>query len=407
MPVDGLQTENPAHRAVDTAAGRECSDAAVECSSIRRRIAVTVHALICIGMGVGMLAVGLYPFQAPRNGVSWLPDRDGVRLGPHATILSDQAFVAPGRLDSSAVGTVEIFLRPAKVNSSGTVLSFYTGKGVTPLSIKQFQSGLFIHLDKPNRYGQSNAGIDGVLSPREPRFITITSGTNESAIYVDGSLAARYVNFPLEGILTGQLILGTAPAGDRDWHGDLFGLAIYRSELTPEQVVRHYQTWIRGHRPETQPTEAPAAVYLFEERVGETIRNATGMGMNLTIPERYTLVHPHFLESFWTEYEPTLSYCRDLLINIAGFVPLGLALYLYWYWARPLRWAALATVGVGLGISLTIEVLQSYVPTRNSGTTDLFTNTLGTYLGMKLAGTSAAKSLIRVVYGASPISRRT
>jgi glycopeptide antibiotics resistance protein len=68
--------------------------------------------------------------------------------------------------------------------------------------------------------------------------------------------------------------------------------------------------------------------------------------------------------------------------NIIGFVPLGFCFYAWWSLIlRPKR-AALATIALGVTVSTTIEILQGFLPMRQSGTSDIITNMLGTSIGV-------------------------
>ena len=107
-------------------------------------------------------------------------------------------------------------------------------------------------------------------------------------------------------------------------------------------------------------------------------------GVDLQIPARYMVVDKKFLEPVWEEFSWSREYASAALKNIVGFLPVGFVFFAYLSGVRGIRRAALVTVLLGALISLTIEVLQGFLPNRDSGTTDLITNTLGTWLGVLL-----------------------
>jgi len=173
----------------------------------------------------------------------------------------------------------------------------------------------------------------------------------------------------------------------------LFGLAIYHSELGPTEIRDHYKRWIAEGGPDLRNLEPATALYTFNPRSGNIVRNLVGNPLavsqtvpeiDLLIPERYTISDEKFLQPVWQEFHWEWGYWKNVLINIAGFVPFGFFFYAYLSSARHLRHIELFTVIFGAATSLTIEVLQSLLPTRDSGTTDLITNTLGTCLGLML-----------------------
>ena len=125
------------------------------------------------------------------------------------------------------------------------------------------------------------------------------------------------------------------------------------------------------------------ALYLFDEHAGRVIHNQVSSGPDLYIPDRYLVLDQILLQPFWQEFHPTRGYLKDVLMNIAGFVPFGFLFCAYLSLACRIKRPALVTILLGLALSFTIEFLQWFLPTRDSGTTDLITDTLGTAIGAR------------------------
>lgn len=362
------------------------------------RVGTGIPRALCLLVLCGILLAGLLPFRGPRNGVAWLAGQNGVRLSGHSTLWSSGSFPAQVFGHGTAC-TIELWLQPGLPRDSSVILALSTSENPLLLTLRQYRSMLILQTQSPGgRTPVSTIGTDGVFHQGTAVFVTITSGPQQTAMYADGSLARTFPQSRIAGDCIGQIVLGTSPTVDYGWRGQLRGLALYGQELTPDEVRRHYETWTMEGHPELSDREHVFALYLFDERSGNVVHNGVAGGIDLFIPARYVLVHQIFLEPFWREYKPRWSYVKDILINILGLIPLGFFFYGYWTSVRPIKHAALITTALGLAVSLTIEVSQSYIPSRDSGTTDLITNTLGTFLGVRLYGWSVARTLLARIY---------
>ncbi len=341
---------------------------------------------ICACVLMSILVAGLWPFHAPRNDVSWLSGGSGLVFGKDGSIVSANSFeVDPARDGDSC--SLEIWLKPARLDSGGMILAFYRANGdVVPFSLRQYQSGLVLARPSQSDVREKDEVYVGeVFDASDPVLVTITSNRTSTAIYADGRLLKRVSNFVgLGRDLTGQLVIGNAPTTPYTWSGELKGLAIYDRELTETEIAKSPADWTIAGRPDSSEREALVARYLFDEGQGRVVRNRVDAATDLLIPERFFVLHPQFLERPWDEFRPSWSYCKDVGINIFGFVPLGFFFSAYFAAILKTRRAIWLTVALGLAVSLTIEILQSFLPTRDSGMTDLITNTLGTAMGATL-----------------------
>ena len=140
-----------------------------------------------------------------------------------------------------------------------------------------------------------------------------------------------------------------------------------------------------------------AAIYLFKENKGRVAHNEVDSATDLIIPERFFILHERFLEVPWNEYRPDVAFWKNVAVNLIGFVPLGFCFSVYFSSVRNTSPVALLTIALGFVVSLTIEILQAFLPTRDSGMTDLITNTLGTGVGVLLGGYTSRSKVLRSI----------
>jgi VanZ family protein len=355
-----------------------------------------VLGLLCASVLVIILTAGLWPFHAPENEVSWLTNGHGIHFGEYGLILSPNVFSPAGLKDATSC-TVEIWLHPDFSDIGGTILGFYAPENRTvAFSVHQSINDLLLRriTGDRSRPAKTKLYIEHVFRNNREMFITISSNAQGTAVYVNGGLVRTAPRFAFSSKdFTGQLVVGNDPMVDNGWQGQLRGLVIYNRDLAAAEVLQDYDAWRTNQQAEIK-NKGPVALYFFNEGMGDVVHNQMNSATDLRIPERYFVLDAPFLERPWDEFEASWSYCGHVLINIGGFVPLGFFFCAYLSSVRHSDRAVLATIVLGGVISLTIEVLQAFLPTRDSGMTDIITNTLGTGIGAWLYSRESVQILL-------------
>jgi len=345
--------------------------------------------VICVCILLIILAAGLWPFHAPRNDVSWLSQENGLRFGKHGSILSANPFAANESRANKAC-SLEIWLEPNLSNSRGTVLAFYwPASKVVAFSLRQWRDGLVLERQSHGQSSEASIYVADVFRTPRPVVFAISSGEAGAAIYVDGTLVRNFPDFKLTSRdLSGEFIVGNGPLTTYNWSGRIKGIAVYDRWLSPAEVAKDHANWTAagtiGGPPDLADRESMVARFRFDEGKGHVVHNQVDPSTNLLIPERFFVFHEQFLELPWDEFQAGWHYWRNVAINVVGFIPLGFFFQAYFSAVGKIKRATRLTIVLGFLVSLTIEVLQAFLPTRDSGVTDLITNTFGTALGATL-----------------------
>lgn len=355
---------------------------------IRKTVGARLLGPACCCILCGILYAGLAPFTAhPRNEVDWSVNPVGLWFGDYGMIQSSGP-IPWGATSAAGPCSIEVWIEPGTVPDSNTFLAFYTRDYSIPFSLHQSGNSLVLvrgARDEESRPKTEYMVISHVFRAKRPSFLTITSDTRRTFVYVDGVLAASSPDLGLTSAdITNLLELGNSPVANDSWAGLFRGLALYDSQLTASQVMDGYRSWNSEGRPDSLERARAVSLYAFREASGKLIHNEVSSAPDLYIPESYGLHGRIILKPFWQEFSWSSEYAKDVLINIAGFVPLGFCFCACLSTKNRTSHPVFFTILLGGTISLTIEILQAFIPTRDSGMTDVITNTLGTLLGALL-----------------------
>jgi VanZ family protein len=343
---------------------------------------------LCVCVLSIILVAGLWPFYPPSNQVSWLAARNGLHFGRRGSAVSSGAFQSQDS-NGGPSSTLEIWLKPALTRGTRTILSFDgSGDSVQPFALQQHGTALSVRRHNIDELGTDRIAVfevENSFRENQPVLVTVTLEKHETSVYLDGVLAKTD---PISGIsinnFSGRLVVADSSRTSDGWPGEILGLATYNRQLTPAQVMRHYDSWTQSQPAAITAEDAPLALYRFDERAGNTVRNQFDPATNLEIPRRYSVLHSAIFLAPWREYRLTWEYAQDFAVNVVGFIPFGLCFAAYFSRVRMVRRPALTVIALGFLTSLTIETWQIFLPTRGSGATDLITNTAGTAIGVAL-----------------------
>lgn len=319
-----------------------------------------------------------------RNGLHFQGDSSSFHSAGGVALTRGPLFLPQG---GSQGVSIEIWLQP-KADLGGEIyhilgfyerdkkVSFFVGQWKSYLVLRKF----FFGPDHKRHYREID--VKGTLESAKASFLTITSDENGTAVYLNGKKMRDVRSFFLlskgESLSNYSILLGNSTSAEGAWSGNVMGLAIFDRSLTPEEAYGGFKRWTEGESPSFSNESGPVGLYLFNERSGGTAYNAMGVYNPLLIPS----VLPFEKEAL-SPLDFSRHNDRDMIVNVLGFIPFGFLLVLWMRQRRPSRpynafvWAVL----IGVLVSLTIELVQVYLPTRDSSQMDLLCNAVGTIVG--------------------------
>jgi len=376
----------------------------------------TLKSILLILLTLALLSAILYAGLNPKgykftNAVTWIENRPGINLGKYSYIYThlDKNWIANHKKETGCF-SIEMATKPEnyKMNRFTFILSMHSGKDKDQLLIGQWRSYIIVMNgnDYSGRCKTPKISINMEKDKLQEIFLTITSDIKGTKVYVDGQLVKTNPHLALKIPQSDRTILtlGNSVYARHSWLGQIYGLAYYDHLLLKENAASHFKTWSENKIFTGQKESGPSLLYTFNEKQGnKIIEHITGK-YHLKIPERIAPVRKNILLPDFSDLELNYNTIEDIILNFLGFIPLGLVLSVTIKRVRNKfgKRNILIIVAFCFLVSLTIEIIQAWIPSRSSSIIDLVLNTTGAlcgsfcyYLFLKIRNRKKIKQFVR------------
>jgi VanZ family protein len=179
-------------------------------------------------------------------------------------------------------------------------------------------------------------------------------------------------------------MLGNSPILKNGWYGEIKGLALYDRILAPEEIAMHSSTVFKKGMRGLAGTPGCLALYPFDEGKGKTAGSILGDSRSFSIPESLNAWGHLKLRLPHHNMRSKRFNTSDIIRNIIFFVPFGALLSAIILKKYTIGYAATFLIVILAGglFSFMIESLQLFLPSRWPGIADVFSNMLGSGIGI-------------------------
>lgn len=330
-----------------------------------------------ISTNILWLSIGLYPFKFHTvNNVNINDFSQSIIFKSPSFAYLPSSFLKKVFHPVNDSFSIELSILPKKTTTHNLPKIIYIGhKYKAFFIIGQWNDNIIVKFTS-NTNNVCEFGAGNILSKDTPILLSLVNTGDSLRMYVNGSLKRSFPEgIPLNTYLKKDcpLSLGNSVSGDEQWEGVLNFFNLYNRALTQVECSNHFFNWQHAH----------FGKYLFYSSTNS--EKVDSLSLPIMTSKMFIPLEPKLLTPPWIDFKTEFNYASDIILNLIAFIILGfLALAYFSFYFKTRLLLIIIAISNSFFISITIEILQMFLPSRTSQLSDLIMNTLGGYLGALL-----------------------